>query len=569
MPVKDRTGQLLTDPTDQLKRWFEHFEQLLQVSTTHEEPTSQSQAPRIRRINRVNSEAPTVEEIEAAIKCMKSSKAPGIDRITAEMLKADPLLSAHMLYHLFTNIWEAATFPVDWMQGILVKVPKKGDLTVCDNWRGIMLLCIVLKVLCKVILSRIQEKIDITLRRQQAGFRAGRSCVDHVVTLRVIIEQINELQESLYLVFVDFEKAFDRLNHRNLWEALRRKGVPEKIVTLIEAQYEAFVCRVLHDGVLSDPIRVAAGVRQGCILSPLLFLIVIDEVLVEAMDSVPNRGLLWQPITMENLDDLDLADDIVLFAQRRNDMQSKLDDLAASSSAAGLTVNVGKTKSMEVNVANRPNFTVAGQPIEQVETFQYLGSQITPDGGTLTDVSTRIRKARGAFAGLRNVWRSNQISLRTKLRIFNSNVKSVLLYASETWCVSAEITQKLQVFVNRCLRNIIRAWWPHNWISNAELHRRCRQKPIKTEIRQRKWRWIGHTLRKGGNEICKQALDWNPQGQRRRGRPRGSWRRSLHEEIRAVDENLSWRQVKAKAGNRQQWMSLTAALSSVPEGQDT
>lgn len=294
-----------------------------------------------------------------------------------------------------------------------------------------MLLCIILKVLCKVILTRIQEKIDATLRRQQAGFRAGRACVDHVVTLRVIIEQINELQESLHLVFVDYEKAFDRLNHRNLWEALRRKGVPEKIVSLIEAQYEAFVCRVLHDGVLSDPIRVVAGVRQGCILSPLLFLIVMDEVLVGAMDSIPNRGLLWQPISMENLDDLDLADDIVLFAQRRSDMQNKLDDLAAGSSAAGLVVNVGKTKAMDLNVENRSNFTVAGHTIEQVDAFQYLGSQIAPDGGTKIDVAMRIRKARGVFAGLRNVWRSNQISLRTKIRIFNSNVKSVLLYASD------------------------------------------------------------------------------------------------------------------------------------------
>jgi len=89
MPVKDSAGQLLTDPTDQLKRWFEHFEQLLQVSTLDQTPTLQEQTPRIRRINRVNSEAPTVGEIEAAIKCMKSNKAPGIDRITAEMLKAD------------------------------------------------------------------------------------------------------------------------------------------------------------------------------------------------------------------------------------------------------------------------------------------------------------------------------------------------------------------------------------------------------------------------------------------------------------------------------------------------
>ncbi|XP_065091614.1 ankyrin-1-like [Ochlerotatus camptorhynchus] len=90
-------------------------------------------------------------------------------------------------------------------------------------------------------------------------------------------------QESLYLVFIDYEKAFDRLNHENLWGALRRKGVPDKIVNLIEAQYEALSCRVLHNGALSDPIRVIADVRQRCILPPLLFLIVIDEIMVGAV----------------------------------------------------------------------------------------------------------------------------------------------------------------------------------------------------------------------------------------------------------------------------------------------
>ncbi|XP_062702683.1 uncharacterized protein LOC134285601 [Aedes albopictus] len=138
-------------------------------------------------------------------------------------------------------------------------------------------------------------------------------------------------------------------------------------------------------------------------------------------------------------------------------MQSKLDDLANRSSAAGLTINVNKTKSLDVNTVNPSSFTVAGQSEENVESFQYLGSQTAADGGTKIDIGARIEKTRAAFASLRNVWKNNQISQRTKIRIFNSNVKSVLLYASETWCVSVENTQRLQVFINRCLRYIIRA----------------------------------------------------------------------------------------------------------------
>ncbi|XP_058811252.1 uncharacterized protein LOC131676147 [Topomyia yanbarensis] len=297
------------------------------------------------------------------------------------MLKADPIVSAQLLHQLFYNIWDAVTLPANWMQGVLVKVPKKGDLTVCDDWRGIMLLSIVRQSSLQSDLE--PEKIDANLRRQQAGFRTGRSCADHIVTLRIILKQVNELQHPLYLVFIDYEKAFDRLKSR------KYVGSPD----LIEAQYEAFSCRILHDGVLSDPIRVVAGVRQGCILSQLLFLAVIDEVLIGAIDREPNRGLLWQPITMDHLNDFELADGVALLAQRRSEMQSKLDDRANPSSAAGLKINVNKTKSLDINTANASSFTVAGQAVENVESFQYLGSQMC----TKIDIGARIKKARAAF----------------------------------------------------------------------------------------------------------------------------------------------------------------------------
>ena len=135
---------------------------------------------------------------------------------------------------------------------------------------------------------------------------------------------------------------------------------------------------------------------------------------------------------MEHLNDLDFADDIVLLAQRNADMQSKLDDIARHSTAAGLNVNAAKTKAMQVNVNNTPSFTIEGNAIENVDDFQYLGSQITPNGGAISDINASIKKAKGAFGILRKVWRSNHIGLNTKLRIFNTNVKSVLLYASDT-----------------------------------------------------------------------------------------------------------------------------------------
>ena len=122
-------------------------------------------------------------------------------------------------------------------------------------------------------------------------------------------------------VFVDFEKAFDRLCHKSICESLQRKGVPDKITRILQAQYAQFQCKVLHDGALSEPIETVAGVRQGCILSLLLFLMVLDDVLHNALDTSPGRGILLNPISLEHLEDLDYADDIVLLSQHGGHMQ--------------------------------------------------------------------------------------------------------------------------------------------------------------------------------------------------------------------------------------------------------
>jgi len=135
----------------------------------------------------------------------------------------------------------------------------------------------------------------------------------------------------------------------------------------------------------------------------------------------------------------------------------------------------------------------------------YLGSIVAENGGTSREVSARIQKARESFSKLRRVWLSKSLRKDTKIRIFNACVKSVLLYGCETWFVTKEIQRKIQTFVKRCLRCILRIWWP-NIISNKDLWKVTGQADIIVEIRKRKFRWIGHTLRKEDGEMPKAAL---------------------------------------------------------------
>ena len=158
-----------------------------------------------------------------------------------------------------------------------------------------------------------------------------------------------------------------------------------------------------------------------------------------------------------------------------------------------LKININKTKEMCIHTPNNQPLLLNDQQIEQVTEFPYLGSIISKDGGTDKDVEVRIKKVRGAFGMLNTVWRSTTYSNNTKLRIFNS-VKSVLLYGCETWRLTKTIIHQLQVLVSRCICRILNIFWPVQ-ISNQELWTRAKQKPIELEIRQRKWGWLGHTLR--------------------------------------------------------------------------
>ena len=153
-----------------------------------------------------------------------------------------------------------------------------------------------------------------------------------------------------------------------------------------------------------------------------------------------------------------------------------------------------------------------------------------------------------------------------QIRIFNTNVKSVLLYGCETWKFTKIIIHQLQVLVNRSIRRIMKIFWPVQ-ISNQEMWARAKQKPTELEIRQRKWGWLGHTLRRPPGDIAKAALEWNPKWTRSRGRPRTTWRRTIFEEIR--HQGKTWNEVKVLASNRVRWRNFVRALCSLGEWWET
>ncbi|VDP32404.1 unnamed protein product [Schistosoma margrebowiei] len=182
------------------------------------------------------------------------------------------------------------------------------------------------------------------------------------------------------------------------------------------------------------------------------------------------------------LDDLDFADDLALLSQTQQQMQEKTTSVAAASAAVGLNIHKGKSKILRYNTACTNAVTIDGEDLEDVNTFTYLGSIMYEHGGSDADVNAWIGKARAAYLQLKNIWNSKQLTTNTKVRIFNTNIKTVPLYGAETWRTTKAIIQKIQVFINSCLRKILRISWPDT-ISNNQMWERRNQITAEEEIR--------------------------------------------------------------------------------------
>ena len=188
------------------------------------------------------------------------------------------------------------------------------------------------KVFNRILLNRMKDTVDAELRDQQAGFRRERSCTDQIATLRIILEQSIEWNSSLYICFIDYEKAFDSLDRETLWKLMRHYGIPEKIVTMVKQGYVGMTSKVIHEGRMTDSFEINTGVRQGCLLSPFLFLLAIDFIMKNVTEGNRN-GIQWT--LWAQLDDLDFADDLALLSHNKEQMQNKTEKLASESKHLG------------------------------------------------------------------------------------------------------------------------------------------------------------------------------------------------------------------------------------------
>ena len=541
--IEDKHGKLLTDGEDVLKRWTEYCDGLYNYNISTDPSIIHTDGP---LLGHEDSPPLLKEEVVVAVSSLKTGKSPGVDNVPAELIKYGGEDTAHALTVLCQKIWDEKRWPKEWTQSLMIPLPKKGNLKQCQNYRTISLISHPSKVLLRVLLNRLKTKAEEILSEEQAGFRAGRSTVEQIFNCRVIVEKHIQHQKDLYHNFIDFKKAFDRVWHDGLWKVLRDFNVDGRLVELIQALYENSSSAVLLNNQQGEFFRTTVGVRQGCLLSPVLFNIYLEKIMQETLSNhLTSISIGGRPIC-----NLRFADDIDLMAGSNEELQDLTNRLTESANAFGMEVSSEKSKVL-VNSRNNASADISmnGEQLEVVNSFKYLGATLTSDGTSIADIRSRLGAATSAMSKLNRIWRSS-ISFPTKFRLYKSLVLSVLLYGCEAWTLTAETEKKIQAFEHKCLRKLLRISYlehkTNDYVRRTVADMVGRQEPLIATIKRRKLAFYGHVTRH--DSLCKTIMQGTVEGGRSRGRQRKSWSDNIKEWT-----GLPTHELLARAADRQGW----------------
>ena len=309
------------------------------------------------------------EELLDALKGLRRGKAKDTSGITAEMSKVDCAALHTAILDLFNDVVSIGnTPPKQWYNTRLVVIFKKGDATSPSNYRPIAILPILYKLFSRMLCKRIQVDIINNQSVDQAAYRKGYSTVDHLLCTTLLMERAAEWNVEMWFGLVDFEKAFDTVEHEMLWDALSTQGVGNNYVWLLRALYDGQSATVVSS-TESRRFELQRGVKQGDPISSLLFLAVMEAIFrpLKARWAQLNRRRTSQyyGIVVDTPDDpltnLRFADDVLLVAVCRADVAKMVRDLSHESAKYGLQLHMGKTAIITNAHSNRPAFLKCGE----------------------------------------------------------------------------------------------------------------------------------------------------------------------------------------------------------------
>eukprot|EP00736_Rhodelphis_marinus_P007819 Rmarinus@m.22826 len=467
--IRDESGNLCHTDTEVGACWSRHFAGLASPHPpTHADDVfratieaavegmweSQDEGP--AELNRPFS----IDEIECVISSLPTRKAPGPDQIPNELLKAGGEAMIHSLTALFNDIWQQEKIPTEWGKGKIIPLFKAGDLLEPGNYRGITLLSCVYKTFARVVNQRLTVWLESNNRisERQAGFRPNRQCADHVYTLDTILRYRRKQKKPTYVCFIDFQKAYDKVWHRGLWYRLWDIGVRGKVWRVLQSIYEVSSSFVEVNGYNGDPFSVDIGVKQGDVLSPTLFNVMIDPLAVDVEGGENGGARIGVPLPDGDILGAQLyADDSVLVAETPDDLQLMLDRLWEFCRKWQFIVNGSKSKVMAFGPCQRnaTPFKLGNAELEQVKEYKYLGVWLTSNLRGTRHGQYVVDKCAMRLKALRKWLYHPHIPQCARKLIWSACGLAPALYAVGTWRMNKKHCEELWKLKKRAARHIL------------------------------------------------------------------------------------------------------------------
>ena len=541
--IKDKEGVLLTEQEEIDERWREYFSELL--GTTEEPQIQELGEEEGITEETINENSISREEIKLALKEMKKGKSPGVDELPAELLSAgDDMID--WIHRLFSQVWKEGKVPEEWGKAIICPIYKKDDRSECKNYRGISLLSHTGKVYERILERRLRNSIEDILEECQCGFRSNRGVIDLIFTMKMIMEKSWEWARDLYIVFIDLEKAFDTVPRVKLWEALRDPvyRVPPPLIRAIISMYQNCSSAVRSQG-SEKWFSVDTGVRQGGVLSPILFIIYMDRV-VKRINVREDEALT-----------LAYADDVALVTRTVTELQEVLNKWNSELEDTGMKINKRKTEVMMVSrQRDEIELRLGDTVLELVDNFKYLGVMINEKCSMEFEINNRIAKFSQNVGLMYPLFKEKHISTRVKILIYKSILRPLLVYGCECWVLTTKLKSKVQAAEMRILR-LIKGVTRRDRLRNDDIREELDVEPILHFVERAQLRWYGHVMRMEENRGPLKYYKWNPAGKRPVGRPRKRWKDGIREAVAARGETLDHVEETELFADRGEWRTFT------------
>ena len=488
----------------------------------------------------VNSEPPQTEELIKTIKSLKNGKSAN-DFPAAFMKYA---IDSHAFFseieNLFNLLWQTNDIPKTWSHTKLValwKGPNKGNQNDPTTYRALQIGSTLCKILVNIILNRLRSWYESQLMDKQQGFRSGRGTTDAIYILKRTHEITDRMKKPVYLLFIDLTAAFDHVDRDLMFRTIRYRlptGASTKLFDLLEALYSHTTTAMAQTP--DDEFEIRNGVRQGGPESPVLFNLYIDYVMrvfinlcnikginfLQLKHKIPQSASQSNKATLgvQQIDWIGYADDITLAFDDVKNLRLGAYQLHTVLHKYKLEINMKKTKTMILNQQYTDDaypeniITINKYKIENVKTFEYLGCCIKYDEPATGNMELQIRidTAHDKFYALGKHLLNHKIALSTRVKVFNSLVRSRLSYASQAWVLTQRQLNHINSIYINMLRKMIKGGFRrkegtyHYQLTNADILQKCKTKSMQQYTARLQQTFVAHIIRGGNDRTTKRLL---------------------------------------------------------------